>query len=479
MHRLTVPEIHEGDSITVHSRIGGICISSLFGLPCDYTHVVESATTDYAIRSGFRTISGACVDIGENREGERVYRIVTAPVAESYEEWRRFRSIYVERIWPRCAYCGDRVPRGNTTKTADGNEGCVSCIQECYSCGDARYTNTMVYIDGDFYCSDCPQLCFECGDRLRDDSRCFNGERYCRFCVAYCADCGEAYCVSDGPECHCSDLVQIESYHHTTPSIWLGEPLPRNRKGKMDGYYLGIELEVTAHDTDFSNTVEWCESHIGAGALHIKEDCSVKGYELVFEPMTPQFFEAVNWRGFFLALDRDQYIRADNEPDTHGLHVHVGRVAFRGRTSRLAAFSGILGAANGTHMERVGRRDATPYCNVVPNPIRSAIVSKDAYSAQSVRIQRKGAPISPWGRGAINFNRSDTVEIRSPKSTRDADEFMETVRTVYLAADYVRAMEFLNPAAISWEAFTLWIQENHADKLGENMIYEFDEDEEV
>jgi hypothetical protein len=56
---------------------------------------------------------------------------------------------------------------------------------------------------------------------------------------------------------------------------------------------------------------------------------------------------------------------------------------------------------------------------------------------------------------------------------------METVRTVYLAADYVRSMEFLSPAAISWEAFTLWIQENHADKLGENMLYEFDEDEEV
>jgi hypothetical protein len=255
--------------------------------------------------------------------------------------------------------------------------------------------------------------------------------------------------------------------------------LPRNHKGKLDGYYLGIELEVTAHDTDFSNTVEWCESHIGAGALHIKEDCSVAGYELVFEPMTPQFFEAVNWDGFFLALDSDQHVWADGEPDTHGLHIHVGRIAFRGRTSRLAALSGILGAANGTHMERVGRRDATHYCEVVPNPIRSAIVSKDAYSAQSVRIQRKGAPISPWGRNAINFNRSDTVEIRSPKSTRDADEFMETVRTVYLAADYVRSMEFLNPAAISWEAFTSWIQENHADKLGENMLYEFDEDEEV
>lgn len=471
-YTFTIPEIPAGSYLPEHAGDGLVCIRALFGFDCRLRHGVIYRRATHAAHlyvRGRRLWPGTLVTV-DTEDDEML----------TLDGFRR--ALEDIRISFVCGHCSYNIQYASVVETVDGNEGCTLCIQECHSCGNAHYTNTMVYIDGDFYCSDCPQLCFECGGRLGEvNYRRYNGKHYCSLCVAYCADCGDSYFVSDGPECNCSDLVQIEGYNHTTPSMWLGGPLPRNHKGKLDGYYLGIELEVTAHDTDFSNTVEWCESYIGAGALHIKEDCSVEGYELVFEPMTPQFFEAVNWRGFFLALDRDQYVRGDTEPEEHGLHVHVGRVAFRGRTSRLAAFSGIMGATgpDGTHMERVGRRDATSYCEVVPNPIQSAIVSKDTYSAQSVRIQRKGAPISPYGRNAINFNRSDTVEIRSPKSTRDADEFMETVRTVYLAADYVRSMEFLSPAAISWEAFTLWIQENHADKLGENMLYEFDEDEEV
>ena len=469
-YTFTIPEIPAGSYLPEHAGDGLVCSRALFGFDCPWASVVYRRATHrvHLYARGSVLCPGTLVTV--DTEDDEVLAV---------GGWRR--ELADIRIASVCGNCFCNMQYASVVEMVEGAVGCTNCVVECYGCGEMAFSDSLSRIGGEYYCDDCAPNCYQCGGTLSEDCVVISGDRYCCDCYSSCEDCGEYYVSCSGPWCNCANSAHIESYHHTTPSIWLGAPLPRNRKGKMDGYYLGIELEVTAHDTDFSNTVEWCENHIGAGALHIKEDCSVEGYELVFEPMTPQFFEAVNWRGFFLALGRDQRVRDDDEPDTHGLHVHVGRIAFRGRTSRLAAFAGILGATgpDGTHMERVGRRDATSYCNVVPNPIRSAIVSKDAYSAQSVRIQRKGAPISPWGRGAINFNRSDTVEIRSPKSTRDADEFMETVRTVYLAADYVRSMEFLSPAAISWEAFTSWIQENHADKLGENMLYEFDEDEEV
>ena len=468
-YTFAIPEIREGSYLPEYVE-GLVCNRALFGFNSPWDSVVYRRAPHrvnlYA--RGRRLWPGSLVTV-DTEDDERL----------TVDGFRR--ELADIRIVSVCEHCSCNMQFASVVEMSDGVVGCTNCVAECYGCGEEAFSDSLSRIDGEYYCDDCAPNCYQCGGVLDGDSAVIDGDHYCGGCYSSCEDCGDYYVSDSGPECGCASSGHIESYGHTRPAIWLGGPLPRNHKGKLNGYYLGIELEVTAHDTDFSNTIEWCENHIGAGALHIKEDCSVEGYELVFEPMTPQFFEAVNWDGFFLALGLDQYFRGDTEPVGHGLHVHVGRIAFQGRTSRLAAFSGIIGATgpDGTHMERVGRRDATSYCEVVPNPIRSAIVSKNAHTPQGERIRRGPAPIRAYGRNAINFNRDDTVEIRSPKSTRDPEEFMETVRTVYLAADYVRSMEFLSPAAISWEAFTSWIQENHADKLGENMIYEFYEDEEV
>jgi len=469
-YTFTIPEIPAGSCLPEHAGDGLVCSRALFGFDCPLRHDAWGLAPHRAHLYARGSVLWPGTLVTVDTEHDEILTVA-----------RGVYSTVDIRIVSVCEHCFRNMQYASVVEMSDGVVGCTNCVAECYVCGEEAFSDSLSRIDGEYYCDDCAPNCYQCGGTLNDGYDVICGNPYCGDCYSSCEDCGDYYVNAFGPECNCANSVHIESYGHTRPKMWLGEPLPRNRKGKMDGYYLGIELEVTAHDTDFSNTIEWCENHIGAGALHIKEDCSVAGYELVFEPMTPQFFEAVNWRGFFLALGLDQYFRGDTEPVGHGLHVHVGRVAFRGRTSRLAAFSGIMGATgpDGTHMERVGRRDATSYCPVVPNPIRSAIVSRNAYTPQGERIRRGSAPILPYGRNAINFNRDDTVEIRSPKSTRDPEEFMETVRTVYLAADYVRSMEFLSPSAISWEAFTSWIQENHADKLGENMVYEFDEDEEV
>jgi hypothetical protein len=244
--------------------------------------------------------------------------------------------------------------------------------------------------------------------------------------------------------------------------MWLGGPLPKNDKGEHVGYYVGFELEISADVSSGAMEVHaWSDRHMTAGALDCKHDSSVAGFEIASQPMTPAYFESRNWESFFRMLENEYPTYDRREPYDHGLHVHIGRVAFRRDDVAIAMFCYLLAQDGQKHLTRIARRDPYHYCKRVDKPVSTAIVRSKPYGRQGRRLSASG--VYP-GRDAINLENRETIEIRSFRSTRNADELRDAVRVVYLAADYVmslRASGFVTPRALHWGAFAAWVKINH------------------
>jgi len=260
--------------------------------------------------------------------------------------------------------------------------------------------------------------------------------------------------------------------------MWLGGPLPTDEQGHQQGFYIGFELEISSDTERMRPLRDWSEQHLGSRtALDPKRDGSVEGFEIASMPMTPEFFEDVDWDSF-MAMLNEHYATFDDsesrEPTGHGLHVHIGRIAFERDDVAQAMFSYLIGQDNGSHLERVGRREATSYCEKVAKPLSTALVDLRRKTGtggyQADRIARKGG--AQPGRNAINLTGGDTIEIRAFRSTRDADHLRAAVRMVYLAARYVAALRgsvmagpfgrtaggFVSPKALHWDQFVAWVE---------------------
>lgn len=315
--------------------------------------------------------------------------------------------------------------------------------------------------------------CDGCGGTIHEDNEDSSAEdvddgRYCNNCVQYCDDC-DRYVVSmseyDSRCRDCNSTEGLMGYGHTEPSTWLGGPLPKREDGSQIGYYLGIELEIVAESGDrrgYTKVREWLDENLGGRRnMDLKHDGSVDGYEMATQPMTPDYFENVNWESFFEMVNEAHPLSDrgyDDEPDAHGLHVHIGRTAFHRDDVAIAAFCYLIGQDN--HLERIGRREATHYCEKVPKPVSSAIVHrKGTRTTQGMRLHYNG---NHFGRTAINLLNSATIEIRAFKSTRSANEFRDAVRMVYVAAEYIRHLRVgrkpCGPQALRWDTFAEWVK---------------------
>ena len=356
---------------------------------------------------------------------------------------------------------------------------CTLCYVRCYACGE-QALRTDAFEDETFLFHDsCTGCCDECGG-THGTSFLYQVEglsgSYCSDCISYCQSCGantprgQNYChrhLSDG------HVHRVRSYGHTHPQNWLGSA----------DYYLGFELEITAPERTYSDTTpifEWASEHLGFGdALDCKSDSSVHGFEIATQPMSPDFFESVDWESFMDMLNQ-HYPPSDisarsKEPTSHGLHVHIGRVAFENDPFAVAAFCFLLG--QGDHLETIGRRRAHSYCRKVDKPASAAIVEhhQNRGSGRNEQYRRlyhtEGVT---YGRDAINLTNSRTIEVRAFRSTRDPEHLRSAFRLVYLAAEYIRSMRGesgffgkkpVAPKDLLWKSFLAWVQDNHPDKV--------------
>jgi hypothetical protein len=326
------------------------------------------------------------------------------------------------------------------------------------------------------YCSDCAPACASCGGHdVLDEMRTVGYTLLCNECSLGCDGCGEYFheydveyvdygrdegyfCQSCRP--HQAD-GSVRGYGHTRGFHWMKTDADR-LKAKEDRYYLGIELEIGTDAYTGRYIMDWGARNLGhPEAVICKEDSSVEGFEIVFQPMTPEFFEQVNWEDFFEVVnDNHPCPTGFEESQGHGLHVHIGRRAFGKDDIMTAAYAYLL--AQGEHLERIGRRPPTGYCNKVTKPVSAAVISSEKQSVQANRIRANG--IYP-GRDAINLGNEQTIEIRAFRSTRRADELRDAVRVTYAAAEYVRSLRKskigMSGRALHWGEFSKWVKDNY------------------
>lgn len=334
---------------------------------------------------------------------------------------------------------------------------CEDCIPTC-DCGNTAYTTEIYTVNsGDYLCEHCYASCEECGHVGHVDDFTYRDYfgHYCENCAHWCDSCDESYYSDYCENCADSDDEEgIREYGSTHPSTWYGGPGGR--------YYIGIEHEVYMDlPRSATHMHEWSAANVGTDFLDCKHDGSVIGYEIATQPMTPEFFENVDWDGYMQVLNDNQPVSGGVEPTDHGLHVHIGKVAFDRDEVAIAAFCYLI--AQGTHLERIARREPYHYCNKVTQPVKVAI-SRGKQTAQYRRIMNTGNPVYA-GRDAINLTNSKTIEIRAFASTRSANDLRNAVRVVYYAADYVnelrKSKRGLNRQVLAWAEFARWVAANH------------------
>lgn len=384
-----------------------------------------------------------------------------------------------------CQYCSDvhytscrdcnQVGHREELTTLRGRRGhyCGSCVnnyEQCYSCRTYRreYDVHQIRSADVLMCTGCSSFCDDCDAYVSNDDYYGDGQ---------CNDCAGRPGGSNGG---------IRGYGHTHPTRWYGGPLPRTEKGQQ-GYYLGFELEITDRTGNAQGIHTWARDNQIEGFFDCKEDGSVSGFEIATQPFTPEYFETMmsdgKWDSFFAMLNTNHPLgnRSNQEAEGHGLHVHIGKMAFERDDLSLAAFCYLLG--QDTHLERIGRRNPTGYCARVDKPVSVAIVhTKQERVAQYVnrhdvhgnRLPPKPNSNQPGrlaqagnyaGRNAINLQPPATVEIRAFRSTRSAQELANAVRLVYVAAEYVRWLRggrdngrrMISPRALHWEEFAKWV----------------------
>lgn len=353
----------------------------------------------------------------------------------------------------------------------------------CVECGAIRTHAQLEANDG--FCSDHRVRCMECGDRFGhlDTGYCEGCGWMCEGCEViygdhvdhftedwdsedhYCRSCYESRQEEDEDEDDAGHGPGIRNYGRTRASRWWGGPLPRDEEGKRLGFYLGFELEIYA-ERNATAVHRWAKANGLEGFFDCKYDGSVEGFEIATLPFTPEFFEGLVNDGrlasFFDMLNDsyplDSYLGGE-EPSTHGLHVHVGKIAFGGSKSAIASFSYLLGQDEGKHLERIARRGPTEYCGRVTKPVSAAVAHANNSGVQGQRAYRAG---HYPGRNAINLLNDATIEIRAFRSTRSPEELAAAVRMVYVGAEYIRylresvALSGTDPKRLAWSEFCRW-----------------------
>lgn len=332
--------------------------------------------------------------------------------------------------------------------------------------------------------------CFSCGEEFDgpqeyrahftvcDAEGC--GDWYCGETYAVCNYCdGNGYYPEyddddDGDYDDYDDGRGIYSYDFKPEPIWFG--------GRRQPYYLGFELEISAERYDTAPISAWCKNNGHADMLYCKEDGSVEGFEIVSHPMTPEYFDSVNWDGFFNMLENNYPMHGRDEPTGHGLHVHVSRTAFP-HNSTLARWSYLLNRHE-SHVNRVARRSYSNWARFTSYPVRMCLPYERGNDGTHYET---GAPICEHGccfervlvrdtarrirhqfqtvgyperYQAVNLTNENTVEVRVFKSTRKPDEFISSLHFVAATVEFVRNMQPWNATreSVAWERFTEYVQ---------------------
>lgn len=266
---------------------------------------------------------------------------------------------------------------------------------------------------------------------------------------------------TDGARCeHNWEAVRVDNYTSPAPNGFRslsaedGRPLWSSSPSAEVPYYLGIEWEVSGDAESIGTGIlatmtgsEWINSN-GHMPLIVKSDSSVEGEEICFSPMSPAAALAFPWDTMAGELNRSY-----DEPDGHGVHVHISESAFTSDDAfrRWVDLVNIHARPMAQHIARRnsdewgrfnGRRVVDTTRPASENGRYSAINASTHHGTHEVRIFRS-ADTGDEMRAAIAFVAASVDYIRDGGTHDDMVEFRSWVTT---SLAYVPHLENWFPA---------------------------------
>lgn len=292
----------------------------------------------------------------------------------------------------------------------------------------------------DYVCDDC--------------SISFRNRDYWEDHLSTCWECETDFCPDECHECTESEDygVGIHDYGYKPRGGFRAMPYEIE-----PAYYVGFELEIGTERMNATPIYEWARANNVADLLYAKDDSSVEGFEIVSYPMTPAYFDSVDWSSFFAMLNREYETYDLNESSEHGLHVHVSRTAFK-YTSQMARLS-LLWTRNRETVWEIARRANSEWAQFNRYPVRTFLPfcrsghqweddytrplecgchyeRRMTYYGRTVRNQVQD--VARHGRyEVINQYPADTLEVRAFRSTRRVADFLASVHFVIASVDFV------------------------------------------
>ena len=301
-------------------------------------------------------------------------------------------------------------------------------------------------------CANNAYNCDHCGDLAHSDdiSRVQPYEEvWCEQCrlddATWCDDCDDY--VADGHPCSCREQRVIHDYSFKP------DPIFRNPDGSTPDWrevrsskvpYLGFELEVESENGDLlEGALLAREFRQNESLFYLKTDGSPnRGFEIVTHPMALEYHQKVDY-SFIKTLGANGF-RAFRT-DTCGLHVHISRRGFSGR-SHIWKF-GYLVANNEDEMSRLAGRNSSRWASFGDLKSTVSIETKTPWHGRTARYQ------------AINFLNADTLELRFFKASLRVERVLSALELTHAMAEYTRPLTSRDvvAGALDWYNFARWV----------------------
>lgn len=329
-----------------------------------------------------------------------------------------------------CEVCGAIIEDGDAFETVEGMV-CEQCYYDefttCEECGDViRNENGVAVYDrwgdvSEIVCEDC-------------------AERY----FYYCNECGRYFTESafdfDSETCReCAPEETIAEYHAGNPS---GLRFHGDAEwSAVENLFAGVELEISGgygwrerNECAAEMLAAAWDSSDGYKTLHFEKDCSVEGFECIFQPRTVE-----DWRAHIGDLQKMLDVAQSNgyvAEEGNSLHVHLSREAFgRDTDERTETIAKLMRLFDGSSFKLMQAAARASDSDVVqwasPAGVRGT-------THEDVKM---GITCHHHGRyEAVNITNRATVEIRLGRSTLDAREFVGWIELLAYAVKRARTI---------------------------------------
>ena len=277
-----------------------------------------------------------------------------------------------------------------------------------------------------------------------------DGYTLCDDCVYCCENSDRIYGSQDSMLDCCYNSRHVNYYSYRPQFKFYGDNPGYSYEPELGLLYMGVEIEMVRAQPFVSEFLEMADEKFDAPKFfYFKEDGSIghDGAELVTMPATYEQFE--RWFPFdTLNYARENWRFRSFEYDSCGFHIHVSRTAFTATHMwRFVMFQ----LKNPALCQYVGQRETSMY----------ATWNWESYERDSIPDYVKGKKSNGRRYLAINFQNTDTIELRYFKGNILEKAILKNLQFVKSMFEYTKNMSYrqVQAGALSDTAYRNWLDE--------------------